>query len=59
MLMRLSKNSSGCISFSRSTTVEEYHHIHLALAPVVTKKKNSIVFLDQEKQVKHKTKSAK
>ena len=29
MLMRLSKNSSGYISFSRSTAVEEYHHIHL------------------------------
>ena len=25
------------ISFSRSTTVEEYHHIDLALASVVTK----------------------
>ena len=45
MLMRLSKNSSGCISFSRSTTVEEYHHIHLALAPVVTKKKKKFYSL--------------
>ena len=27
MLIRLSKNSSSYISFSRSTTVEEYHHI--------------------------------
>ena len=27
MLIRLPKNSSSYISFSRSTTVEEYHHI--------------------------------